>query len=105
MAMTVWYVPGWMRTQAPQPDVCEETAAVFPEAKVVFREWDGDQLLWPKAVANADAAVDSFVREIAALPQDFIPRRKALIIPLRAAGIPHGDGAVFPVYRHIQRRL
>ena len=69
MAMTVWYVPGWMRTQAPQPDVCEETAAVFPEAKVVFREWDGDQLLWPKAVANADAAVDGFVREIAALPQ------------------------------------
>ena len=69
MAMTVWYVPGWLRTQAPQPDVCDEAASIFPEAKVVFKEWDGDQLLWPKAVANADAAVDGFVREIAALPQ------------------------------------
>ena len=68
-AMTVWYIPGWLRTHTPQDGVLETLAEIFPEAKVEFREWDGDRIDWSKSVANADAAVEGFVREIAALPE------------------------------------
>ena len=68
MAMTVWYIPGWMRSHAAEDGVVASLAETFPGAEVAFKAWDGDNLFWPKAVENADAAVEGFVREIVALP-------------------------------------
>lgn len=69
MAMTVWYVPGWMRTQEPERGVLEGLREIYPEADVVFKPWNGDDLRWPRAVTNADESVGRLVDEIAALPQ------------------------------------
>ena len=69
MAMTVWYVPGWMRAQTPERGVLEGLQEIYPEAHVVFKPWNGDDLRCPCAVANADASVGRLVDEIAALPQ------------------------------------
>lgn len=69
MAMTVWYIPGWLRSQTPQTEVMDGLRETFPAAKVEFKAWAGDELIWPRAVANADAAVERFVAEIVALPQ------------------------------------
>ena len=51
-AMTVWYIPGWLRTHTPQDGVAETLAEIFPEAKVEFREWDGDRIDWSKSLAK-----------------------------------------------------
>jgi len=44
MATTVWYVPGWMRTQEPRPDVMACVSNAFPGAKVEFKACDDDLL-------------------------------------------------------------
>lgn len=67
--MAVWYIPGWLRTHTPQNGVVEALSKIFPEAKVVFKEWDGDQIAFPMAVESAEKAVDGFVHEIIELPQ------------------------------------
>jgi len=69
MATTVWYIPGWMRTQEPQAGVLASVSNAFPNATVEFKRWDGDRI-WPHAVASADAAATNFVAEIAAMPAE-----------------------------------
>ena len=44
-AETVWYVPGWLRCGSPDEKVLAELRLAFPQAKVVFRDWDGNGLL------------------------------------------------------------
>ncbi len=66
----VWYVPGWMRTEeAAQAGTAERMRAIFSPAPVDFKAWDGDRLLWPQAVRNADRAADRMAEEVAALPE------------------------------------
>jgi len=69
MAATVWYVPGWMRTDAPQAGVMESLTNTFAEAKVAFKAWDGDKAVWPMAVESADKEVWRLAFEIAMMPQ------------------------------------
>ena len=67
MASTVWYIPGWMKTQSARPDVMGGVTNVFPEASVAFKAWDGDRLVWPMAVKSADAEAGRILEEVAAL--------------------------------------
>lgn len=69
MAATVWYVPGWMRTDAPQPGIMESLTNTFAEAKVEFKAWDGNTAIWPMAVESADKEVWRLAFEIAMMPQ------------------------------------
>ena len=48
MATTVWYIPGWMRTDELRPELATCISKVFPAAKVEFKGWDG---------SNADSIV------------------------------------------------
>lgn len=77
MAMTVWYVPGWMRTQEPQEGVMPALANAYPQARIAFKAWDGDRLVWPSAVASADREAERLAREIEALPAD---ERERLVV-------------------------
>ena len=77
MAMTVWYVPGWMRTQEPQEGVMPALANAYPQARIAFKAWDGDRLVWPSAVASADREAERLAREIEALPVD---ERERLVV-------------------------
>jgi len=76
MATTVWYVPGWMRTQEPQHGALASVSNAFPDATVEFKRWDGDRF-WPHAIVSADAAATNFVNEIAALPKS---EREGLVV-------------------------
>lgn len=77
MAATVWYVPGWMRTQEPQEGVMPALTNAYPQARIAFKAWDGDRLVWPSAVASADREAERLAREIEALPVD---ERERLVI-------------------------
>ena len=68
-ASLIWYGPGWLRCHTPQEGVLERLGETFPEARIEFREWNGDIPVWPKAVESADAAVEEMVSRIAALPE------------------------------------
>jgi len=68
MATTVWYIPGWMRTREPRPDVMACVSNAFPDATIEFRSWDGDRLVWPHAVESADKEAWRFAFEAATLP-------------------------------------
>jgi len=65
---TVWYIPGWMRTQEPRVDVMACVSNTYPNAKVEFKAWDGDRLVWPHAVESADKEAWRFAFEAATLP-------------------------------------
>ena len=77
MATTVWYVPGWMRTDALRPELATCISNVFPEAKIAFKGWDGDRLVWPHAVDSADKTAWRLAFEAAMLPKD---ERENLVI-------------------------
>ena len=77
MATTVWYVPGWMRTDALRPELATCISNVFPEAKVEFKGWDGDRLVWPHAVDSADKTAWRIAFEAAMLPKE---ERENLVI-------------------------
>ena len=77
MAMTVWYVPGWMRTQEPQEGVMPALANAYPQARMASKAWDGDRRVWPSAVAAADREAERLAREIEALPAD---ERERLVV-------------------------
>ena len=77
MATTVWYIPGWMRTEKPHEGVLECISNAFPEAKIEFKAWDGDRLVWPHAVESADKEAWRFAFEAAMLPKE---ERENLVI-------------------------
>ena len=77
MATTVWYVPGWMRTEKPREDVMTAMTNAFPGAKVEFKAWDGDRLVWPHAVESADKESWRFAFEAAMMPKE---ERENLVI-------------------------
>ena len=77
MATTVWYVPGWMRTDALRPEQATCISNDFPEAKIVFKGWDGDRLVWPHAVDSADKTAWRIAFEAAMLPKE---ERENLVI-------------------------
>ena len=70
MATTVWYVPGWMRTEKPREDVMTAMMNAFPGAKIEFKAWDGDRLVWPHAVESADKESWRFAFEVAMMPKE-----------------------------------
>lgn len=67
MAATVWYVPGWMRTQVPQEGVMPAMSNAFPKAEIAFKAWDGDKAVWPMAVESADKEAWRLAFEIATM--------------------------------------
>ncbi len=77
MATTVWYVPGWMRTEKPREDVMTAMTNAFPGAKIEFKAWDGDRLVWPYAVESADKESWRFAFEVAMMPKE---ERENLVI-------------------------
>ena len=70
MATTVWYIPGWMRTDALRPELANCISNVFPKAKIEFRDWDGDRLVWAHAVDSADKTAWRIAFEAAMLPKE-----------------------------------
>ena len=78
MATTVWYVPGWMRTEKPREDVMTAMTNAFPGAKIEFKAWDGDRLVWPHAVKSADKEAWRFAFEAAMMPKE--EREKLVIV-------------------------
>ena len=70
MAATVWFIPGWLRTAEPCEGVLECVSNAFTEAKVEFRKWDGDNLVWPLSVDSADKESWRFAFEIATMPPE-----------------------------------
>jgi len=68
-ATTVWYIPGWMRADAPRADVMACVSNAFPGAKVEYKAWDGNRL-WPNAVDSADKEAWRFAFEIATMPPE-----------------------------------
>ena len=77
MATTVWYIPGWMRTEKPREDVMTAMMNAFPGAKIEFKAWDGDRLVWPYAVESADKESWRFAFEVAMMSKE---ERENLVI-------------------------
>ena len=77
MATTVWYVPGWMRTEKPREDVMTAMTNAFPGAKIEFKAWDGDHLVWPQSVDSADKESWRFAFEAAMMSEE---ERENLVI-------------------------
>lgn len=70
LAMIVWYIPGWMRTQEVQDGVVPALEETFPGAKIEFKAWNGDNPIWPMAVESADREVWRFAFELATMPKE-----------------------------------
>lgn len=70
LAMIVWYIPGWMRTQEAQDGVIPALEAAYPDATIEFKAWDGDNPIWPMAVESADREVWRLAFELATLPKE-----------------------------------
>ena len=56
MAATVWFIPGWLRTEKPAEGIVECVSNAFLEASVEFKSWDGDNVVWPLSVDSTRAA-------------------------------------------------
>ncbi len=70
LAAMVWYVPGWLRTSEPAEGVLDCVTNAFPAAKVEFKSWDGDNVVWPLAVDSADKESWRIAFEIAMMPPE-----------------------------------
>ena len=70
MAATVWFIPGWLRTEKPAEGIVECVSNAFPEASVEFKAWDGDNLVWPLSVDSADKESWRFAFEVAMMPPE-----------------------------------
>ena len=68
VAATVWFLPGWLRSERPAEGVIECVESAFPGANVVFKAWDGDNVVWPVSVDSADRESWRFAFEIAMMP-------------------------------------
>lgn len=69
MAMTIWYIPGWMWTEVPQEGCLEAISNAFPKATVEFKNWNGDRI-WPLAVESADYEAWRLSYELATMPKE-----------------------------------
>ena len=65
LAALVWFMPGWLRTSEPREGIVECVSEVFPEAKVEFRKWDGDNVVWALALDSADKESWRFAFQVA----------------------------------------
>lgn len=74
--MSVWYIPGWMRTETPQAGTLESISNTFPSATVTFKAWDGNRI-WSRAVESADKESWRLAYEIAAMP---VEKRRELVL-------------------------
>lgn len=70
MAATVWFIPGWLRSEKPADGVLECVTNAFPTAQVEFKAWDGDNVVWPLSVDSADKESWRFAFEIAMMPPE-----------------------------------
>ena len=70
MAATVWFIPGWLRSEKPADGVLECVTNAFPTAQVEFKAWDGDNVVWPLSVDSADKESWRFAFEIAMMPKE-----------------------------------
>ena len=70
MAATVWFIPGWLRSEKPADGVLECVTNAFPAAQVEFKAWDGDNVVWPLSVDSADKESWRFAFEIAMMPKE-----------------------------------
>ncbi len=70
MAATVWFIPGWLRSEKPADGVLECVTNAFPAAQVEFKAWDGDNVVWPLSVDSADKESWRFAFEIAMMPPE-----------------------------------
>ena len=70
VAVTVWLLPGWLRSEKPAEGVVECVGKAFPGANVVFKSWDGDNIMWPISVDSADKEAWRFAFEIAMMPPE-----------------------------------
>ena len=70
LAATVWFFPGWLRSEKPANGVMECVTNAFPGAAVEFKSWDGDNVVWPLSVDSADKESWRFAFEIAMMPPE-----------------------------------
>ena len=70
MAATVWFIPGWLRSEKPADGILECVSNAFPAAQVEFKAWDGDNVVWPLSVDSADKESWRFAFEIAMMPKE-----------------------------------
>ena len=70
MAATVWFIPGWLRSAEPHEGILECVSNAYPEANVEFKNWDGDNVVWPLSVDSADKESWRFAFEIAMMPPE-----------------------------------
>ena len=70
LAATVWFIPGWLRTAEPHEGIMECVSNAFPEASIEFKNWDGDNLVWPLSVDSADKESWRFAFEVAMMPPE-----------------------------------
>ena len=70
MAATVWFIPGWLRSEKPADGVLECVTNAFPAAQVEFKAWDGDNVVWPLSVDSADKESWRFAFEVAMMPPE-----------------------------------
>lgn len=70
LAATVWFFPGWHRSAKPAEGVMEAVTNAFPEAQAEFKSWDGDNVMWPIAMDNADKESWRFAFELAMMPKE-----------------------------------
>ena len=70
LAATVWFIPGWLRSEKPADGVLECVTNAFPAAQVEFKAWDGDNVVWPLSVDSADKESWRFAFEIAMMPPE-----------------------------------
>jgi len=70
VAATVWFIPGWLRSEKPADGIMECVSNAFPAAQAEFKNWDGDNLMWPLSVDSADKESWRIAFEIATMPKE-----------------------------------
>lgn len=67
-AASVWFIPGWLRSETPDSSVMRGLRRTFPDATIEFKAWDGEYIFWPTTVDAADRESRRFAHEIATMP-------------------------------------
>ena len=70
LAASVWFFPGWLRSEKPAEGVLECVSNAFPEAHVEFKAWDGNNVVWPISMDCADKESWRFAFELATMPKE-----------------------------------
>ena len=74
---TVMYIPGWHRCGRGEDAAFRAVQAVFPEAEVSVRTWDGN-CRWKKARQSADSEAAKLAAELKAMPES--KRRRLTLV-------------------------